>query len=63
MDTNIYIACLRQVVEFAPVVKCDAYGVTVMNGRRDGWMGGFAKVDNRFENEKWIQGGCKGCFH
>jgi len=28
MDTNIYIACLRQVVAFAPkVIKCAAYGV------------------------------------
>ncbi len=26
----------------------------------DGWMGGFAKVDNRFGYEKWLQGGCKG---
>jgi len=27
MDANIYIACLRQVVAFAPkAIKCDAYG-------------------------------------
>jgi hypothetical protein len=24
-----------------------------------GWMGGFAKVDNRFGCEKWIQGGVR----
>jgi hypothetical protein len=36
MDTNIYIACLRQVVAFAPkITKCAAYGVAIMNGRRD----------------------------
>ena len=39
MDTNIYIACLRQVVAFAPkVIKC-AIGA-IMNGRRYGWIGG-----------------------
>jgi hypothetical protein len=27
-----------------------------MGGWRDGWMGGFAKVDNRFGYEKWLQG-------
>jgi hypothetical protein len=26
------------------VIKCAAYGVTIMNG----WVGGFAKVDNVF---------------
>ena len=31
-----------------------------MGGRRNGWMGGFANVDNRFGYEKWLQGGCKG---
>ena len=44
-----------------------------MGGRRDGWiggfakvdnvflrLGGFAKVDNRFGFEKWIQGGSIG---
>jgi hypothetical protein len=31
-----------------------------MGGWVDGWMGGFAKVDNRFGYEKWIQGGCIG---
>ena len=25
-----------------------------------GWVDGFAKVDNRFGYEKWIQGGCIG---
>jgi hypothetical protein len=55
MDTNIYIACLRQVVAFAPkviiaclrqvvafapkVIKCAAYGVAIMNGRRGGFKG------------------------
>ena len=29
-------------------------------GLRTGRMGGFAKVDNRFGYEKWLQGGCKG---
>ena len=34
--------------------------------RRDGWLGWlrrdgwFAKVDNRFGYEKWLQGGCIG---
>jgi hypothetical protein len=32
------------------VIKCAAYGVTIMNGR----VGGFAKVDNRFGYEIWI---------
>ncbi len=32
------------------VIKCAAYGVTIMNG----WVGGFAKVDNRFGYEIWI---------
>jgi hypothetical protein len=33
MDTNIYIACLRQVVAFAPkVIKCAAYGVAQGRG-------------------------------
>jgi len=30
-----------------------------------GWVGGFAKVDNGFGHEKWIQvlkGGVKGCL-
>jgi hypothetical protein len=41
-----------------------------MGGRRDGWfakvdnvflrLGGFAKVDNRFGYEKWLQGGSIG---
>ena len=54
MDTNIYIACRRQVVAFAPkVIKCAAYGVAQGRGWRYGWMGGFAKVDNRFGYEKW----------
>jgi hypothetical protein len=26
-------------------------------GLRNGWMGGFAKVDNRFGYEKWLQEG------
>jgi len=25
----------------------------VEGGRRNGWLGGFAKVDNRFGYEKW----------
>jgi len=29
-------------------------------GLRNGWMGGFAKVDNGFGYEKWLQGGCIG---
>ncbi len=42
---NIYIACLRQVVAFAPkVIKCAAYGVAqgrgLRYGRRDGHKGG-----------------------
>ncbi len=45
---KVIIACLRQVVAFAPKeIKCAAYGVAIMNGRMD-WMGGFAKVDNVF---------------
>ena len=41
MDTNKYIACLRQVVAFAPkVIKCAAYGVA--KGR--GWRYGFKVV-------------------
>jgi len=32
------------------VIKCAAYGVTIMNG----WVGGFAKVDNRFGYEIWM---------
>ena len=32
------------------VIKCAAYGVTIMNG----WVGGFAKVDNIFGYEIWI---------
>ena len=32
---KVIIACLRQVVAFAPkVIKCAAYGVAIMNGRR-----------------------------
>ena len=41
-----------------------------MGGRRNGWfakvdnvslrLDGFAKVDNRFGYEKWLQGGCIG---
>ena len=54
MDTNTYIACLRQVVAFAPkVIKCAAYGVAQVRGWRCGWVGGFTKVDNRFGYEKW----------
>jgi hypothetical protein len=26
---------------------------------RDGWVGEFAKVDNRFGYEKWLQGGVR----
>ena len=49
MDTNIYIACRRQVVAFAPkVIKCAAYGVAQGRGWRYGWMGG------------WRRGGSKG---
>ena len=29
-------------------------------GLRNGRMGGFAKVDNRFGYEKWLQGGSIG---
>ncbi len=37
MGASIYIACLRQVVAFAPkVIKCAAYGDAIMNGRRNG---------------------------
>jgi len=52
---------------FPPPITCLAGG---MGGQRDGWMGGFAKVDNVFlrlgglanvDNgfgyEKWLQGG------
>ena len=44
------------------VIKCAAYGVTIMNGWVGGFakvdnvflrLGGFAKVDNRFGYEKW----------
>jgi hypothetical protein len=36
---KVTIACLRQVVAFAPkVIKCAAYGVAIMNGRRDGYI-------------------------
>ena len=35
MDTNIYIACLRQVVAFAPKVINCAVGA-IMNERRNG---------------------------
>jgi hypothetical protein len=31
-----------------------------MGGCRNGWMGGFAKVDNRFGYEKWLQVGSIG---
>ena len=37
-------------------IQSSTLGVTIMNGR----VGGFAKVDNRFGYEKWLQGGCKG---
>jgi hypothetical protein len=37
---NIHIACLRQVVAFAPkVIECAAYGVAIMNDRRGGFKG------------------------
>ena len=50
MDTNIYIACLRQVVAFAPkVIKCAAYGVAQGRGWRYRWMGGW--------RNGWIYGG------
>jgi hypothetical protein len=29
-------------------------------GLRNGWMGGFAKADNGFGYEKWLQGECIG---
>jgi hypothetical protein len=38
-------------------------GVWGMGGQREKveeWVGGFAKVDNRFGYEKWLQGGCIG---
>jgi hypothetical protein len=34
------------------VIKCAAYGVAQARGLRYGWVGGFAKVDNRFGYEK-----------
>jgi hypothetical protein len=41
-NTNIYIACLRQVVAFAPkVIKCAAYGVAQGRGWRYGGSKGF----------------------
>ena len=55
MDTNIYIACLRQVVAFAPkVIKCAAYGVAQgrgwrygrIGGRKDRYKGGVLASDN-----------------
>ena len=48
MDTNIYIACLRQVVAFAPkVIKCAAYGVA--QGR--GWRYGFININDMYNND------------
>ena len=32
-----------------------------MRGRRNGWLGGFAKVDNRFGYDKWLPGGTLHC--
>ena len=57
MDTNIYFACLRQVVAFAPkVIKCAAYGVAIMNGRR----GGFMNIKYMYNNDGG-QGGARDC--
>ena len=72
MGTNIYIVCLRQVVAFAPkviiaclrqvvafapkVIKCAAYGVAIMNGRR----GGFMNIKDMYNNDGG-QGGARDC--
>jgi hypothetical protein len=54
----IIIACLRQVVAFAPkVLKMRRLRRRTREGRRYGWMGGFAKVDNGFGLILSVQGG------
>jgi hypothetical protein len=35
-------------------------GCALRIGWAEGWVGGFAKVDNRFGCEKWLQGGSIG---
>jgi hypothetical protein len=45
---KVIIACIRQVVAFAPkVIKCAAYGVAIMNGRR----GGFMNIKDMYNND------------
>ncbi len=57
MDTKIYIACLRQVVAFAPkVTKCAAYGVAIMNGQRYG----FININDMYNNDVGKRG-AQGC--
>ena len=55
------IACLRQVVAFAPkVIKCAAYGVAQ---GRDGVMGlriGFININDMYNNDI-CKGGAQGC--
>ena len=48
MDTNIHIACPRQVVAFAhKVIKCAAYGVAQGRGLR----AGFININDMYNND------------
>jgi hypothetical protein len=56
--TYIYIASLQLVVAFAPkVIKCDAYGVAIMNGQRDGFM----NMKDMYNNDGGQGGGARVC--
>ena len=65
---TVIIACLRQVVAFAPKgIKCAAYGVTQgrgqrygrRDGRRDGFRAGFIVINDMHNNDGGQ--GARGC--
>ena len=62
------LPCIRQPgPRLSTVITGQTEGLKVGCGMgvryvRYGWIGGFAKVDNRLGHEKWIQGGVTGVF-